>query len=119
MPDELLPVACAQRYNWNDHYTLYQGDEQVFNQNIYHDSEQELPEDGEYVLAFKSDGAEPENYELKLVTPELTTTPLNLGEVINSNISESGEQDFYSFEGSVGQKLFFDSVEGNSIALQV
>ena len=98
----------------SDDYILYNADEEVFEKQLNSDNELELPEDGEYVLALISDGAEPDNYELKIVTPELTTTPLNLGEVINSNISESGEQDFYSFEGAVGQKLFFDSVEGNS-----
>ncbi|NJO96443.1 MAG: hypothetical protein HC764_10810 [Pleurocapsa sp. CRU_1_2] len=72
----------------------------------------ELPKDGEYLLVLEGRGysGNNNNYSLEIVTPEITTTPYTLGTVIETEISEAGEKDYYTFEGAKGQKLLFDNL---------
>jgi large repetitive protein len=66
---------------------------------------------GEYFLVVRGQDASSTNYNLRLVTPELKTTPMTIGEVVSSSISEKGEQDTYTFTGTAGQQLFFDALK--------
>lgn len=94
---------------------LYRPDGQAFtSQTIGFDREFILPGDGTYLLAVE--GSNPSNnvsYSFQLNTPTFTTTALTLGETISSNIGEAGEEDFYTFEGIAGQRLYFDGILGN------
>ncbi|NJO28117.1 MAG: RHS famlily protein, partial [Richelia sp. SL_2_1] len=74
----------------------------------------ELPYDGEYTLVFEGRNQANNNYDLRIVTPELLSASYNFGETISSSISEAGEQDIYTFEGTLGQQLFFDALNGNT-----
>ncbi|WP_013334653.1 putative Ig domain-containing protein [Gloeothece verrucosa] len=66
---------------------------------------------GNYFLIMQGYGdSNNANYKLRIVTPTLNTTPYSLGSVITGSISEKGEQDYYTFEGTAGQRLFFDSL---------
>ncbi|NCR19957.1 MAG: hypothetical protein GPJ22_23555, partial [Microcystis aeruginosa LL13-03] len=48
------------------------------------------------------------NYKLRIVTPQLNTAPMTLDTIISGSISETGEQDTYTFTGNIGQTLYFD-----------
>ncbi|HXG09846.1 MAG TPA: cohesin domain-containing protein [Gemmataceae bacterium] len=75
------------------------------------DFEATLPADGTYVLALQGlNPSAPVNYSFRIVTPDTTTTPLTLGNTISATISEPGEIDIYTFTGTIGQRLFFDSL---------
>ena len=47
---------------------------------------------------------------LPLTRLNTAITPLTIGNVVSGNISEKGEQDTYTFTGTAGQQLFFDSL---------
>jgi hypothetical protein len=82
--------------------------------NYYDDYEFVLPTTGEYLLVMQGNGAENVNYRFRLVTPELLSAPLTLGTTTSGSISKAGEQDTYTFSGTIGQQLFFDALIGNS-----
>ena len=58
----------------------------------------------------------PLDYELRIITPDITTAPLIIGENISSDFAEPGEIDKYTFNGTAGQRLYFDGFDRNSIA---
>ena len=57
------------------------------------------------------------DYKLRIVTPEFITIPMIIGININGSISEVGEQDTYTFEGTAGQQLFYDALGGDYFRL--
>ena len=71
-----------------------------------------LPRDGEYLLVLTGQGytGNNNNYSLEIVTPEITTTLYTLGKIVETEISEAGEKDYYTFSGTKGQKLLFDNL---------
>jgi hypothetical protein len=92
------------------HQTLYQNQSAL----SYNDRELWL-DSGDYWLVMQGNGAESwtggnNDYKLRIVTPQLNTAPMTIGTVISGSISETGEQDYYTFEGTAGQRLFFDSL---------
>jgi RHS repeat-associated protein len=66
---------------------------------------------GDYFLVAQGYGNGNNNYNFRIVTPELNTTPMTIGDTISGSISEKGEQDTYTFNGTVGQQLFFDNLD--------
>ncbi|WP_201277692.1 hypothetical protein, partial [Sphaerospermopsis reniformis] len=83
----------------------------------YSDAEMWL-DPGEYWLILQGNGAEywtdgSNDYKLRIVTPQLNTTAMTLGTTITGTISEAGEQDTYTFEGTAGQQLFYDALGGD------
>ncbi|MEC4895478.1 MAG: putative Ig domain-containing protein, partial [Oscillatoria sp. PMC 1051.18] len=99
---------------WN-YYALYGTDgKQFFNQRLSYDKELTLPYTGDYILALQGRGYSNNTYELEIVTPESLTNNLTLGETISSSISEAGETDSYTFTGTPGQILYFDSLFASS-----
>jgi large repetitive protein len=85
----------------------------VVNQSLASDVEKEFLA-GEYFMVLSGQGASSTNYHIRLGTPELQTTAMTLGEVINTTISEKGEQDFYTFTGAEGQRLLLDELRSYS-----
>jgi RHS repeat-associated protein len=65
---------------------------------------------GDYFLVVVGQSASSSNYQLRLVTPEFKTTAVNIGELINANIGEKGEQDYYLFNGTIGQRIILDEL---------
>ncbi|MFM6154658.1 MAG: hypothetical protein ACKPE3_16950, partial [Sphaerospermopsis kisseleviana] len=90
---------------------------QDYSSDSYNDAELWL-DSGEYWLILQGNGADGWNgssndYKLRIVTPQLNTTPMTLGTTITGTISEQGEQDTYTFEGTAGQQLFYDALGGD------
>jgi len=97
-----------------DFYTLYNPDgEQIFSSPLPNDVELELEQTGQYTLTINGSSLSAEGYQLTAVTPVQPETPLILGETITSRIDEFGEQDTYTFTGTVGQQLYFDALNGH------
>ncbi|MBX9253632.1 tandem-95 repeat protein [Desmonostoc muscorum CCALA 125] len=104
----------------SDYYNLYyfyapgtSDGQRLFAQRLSYDQEGAstvLPTTGKYTLVFAGFGGTDNTYNLQMVTPTFVTTALTLGSTVNGTISEPGEQDTYTFTGSKGQQLWFDSL---------
>ena len=71
-----------------------------------------MPLDGTYVVmvvGYSSTAAAP--YSFRATAPPSNTSPLTLGETVNGNIAAPGQQNSYTFTGSAGQRLYFDSLK--------
>ena len=79
------------------------------------DFEAELPTDGTYILVLDGGNASDSvSYSFQVITPDESVTPLTLGSDVVSSISEPGERDIYTFSGSAGQILHYDSLIGGN-----
>ena len=86
------------------------------NQNIVgysltSDFQQTLTADGTYVLSVQGSNSTAANFDFQIVTPTTTTSALTLNTPISGTISELGEQDIYTFTGTVGQQLYYDNLK--------
>ncbi|MCT0209070.1 hypothetical protein, partial [Synechococcus sp. CS-1332] len=90
-----------------------QGNTQITGANIGFDTEFTVPEAGTYLLEIEGNSTTPVSYSFQLVSPTTTSTPLTLGSAVNGTINELGEQDIYTFTGTVGQRLFYDATVNN------
>ena len=71
--------------------------------------------DGSYVLALNNTNTnDPVNYNFELVKSETIFQPLTLGATTPGNITERGEQNVFTFDGTVGQQLYFDGLSADS-----
>jgi large repetitive protein len=103
-------------------WVIYNSGNQVVASNYnFDDMEVDLPADGNYILSLRGSSgfASTVDYSFSIVTPDLTTAPLPLNQVVSGSIAEKGEQDSYTFSGTVGQQLFFDSLGGNYLPISV
>ncbi len=78
------------------------------------DFEYTLTNSDDYVLRLTGNGNNDSNYSFQIISSELVTTALTLGEVVSSQISKGGEQDTYTFEGRTAQQLVFDALQGQA-----
>ena len=68
-----------------------------------------LPYSGNYTVVFSA-GANPVNYSNQVNTFTIATNALTLGTPVTNNIFNPGDQVFYTFTGTAGQRLYFDSL---------
>lgn len=103
--------------NSPNRYRLYDSaGNQIVTRSLNTDDEITLPRDGEYVLIFDGRNGTDNNYQLEIVTPELPTFELTLGETVTNELTEPGEQHTYTFTGKLGQTLFYQPlVETNTL----
>ncbi|MEC4811704.1 MAG: putative Ig domain-containing protein [Scytonema sp. PMC 1069.18] len=102
--------------SYDDYWTLYgPGGQVVTGDRVNDDGELALPTTGEYILAMHGSGSGNANYTFKVTTPELKTTFLEqLNLPVSGTIGLPGEKDTYTFNGTIGQRLFFDGWSGSS-----
>jgi hypothetical protein len=92
------------------YWTIYNASGQRVTGN-YTNADQELwLNAGAYWLIAQGNGYNESNYKLKIITPDLLSTPLTLNNVVTGSISNKGEQDYYTFTGVAGEKLFLDAL---------
>ncbi|MBE9098367.1 putative Ig domain-containing protein [Vacuolonema iberomarrocanum] len=96
-------------------WTLYSSSGEVLvAERLSDDFELALPYTGDYIIrGFGAGGTN--DYEFEVVTPQLTTEALSFDSVITGEIAESGDQRAYTFDGNVGQRLYFDSLQDSSL----
>ncbi|EHJ10225.1 hypothetical protein CWATWH0003_5022t6, partial [Crocosphaera watsonii WH 0003] len=70
---------------------------------------------GTYLVSVNPFNNSAEEYNFELLLPQTNITPLNIGEVVNGNIASPGNQEVYTFTGSVGQKVVFDGLSSDDI----
>ncbi|MBP0011145.1 Ig-like domain-containing protein, partial [Roseofilum sp. Belize Diploria] len=95
---------------------LYDPQQQVEWHNYFSDKELYLPQDGEYLLVVRGreELTDAVDYKFEIITPDEVVTPLaGLGSnsnphTIAAEIAEKGEEDFYTFVGEPGQRIYFD-----------
>ncbi|WP_460203034.1 Ig-like domain-containing protein, partial [Scytonema sp. NUACC21] len=91
------------------------GNQLLYNTNMSSDFEVTLSSTGTYTLAIYGFNGSPVDYQFQIITPDTNTASLTLGSndtphIISNAISEKGEQDVYTFTGSIGQRLSFDTI---------
>ena len=88
--------------------------QQLSGAGLASDFEVTLPQTGQYLLlaGFGSD-TNPQPYSFRVVTPTNTTNALAFGATINGTLSEPGESDYYTFTGTVGQRLVYDALDND------
>ncbi|MCC3595807.1 MULTISPECIES: putative Ig domain-containing protein [unclassified Microcoleus] len=100
--------------SWSNTWTLYgPGGQTVINRTqALSDFELALPGDGEYLLALQGYNGSPASYKFRVVTPTMPVISLLIGTPTppNSTIGLPGEQDIYTFNGTAGQRLYFDGI---------
>jgi len=79
------------------------------------DFEVALPLNGTYVLsAWGSSLAGPVPFSFQMITSEWLDGSLTLGATVNGSVAEAGEQHRYTFNGSVGQRIYYDSLDSDA-----
>ncbi|BAZ48519.1 YD repeat protein [Nostoc sp. NIES-4103] len=100
--------------DYYNYYNLYNTNgKRLFSQHLSYDYEgaaATLPDDGKYTLVVAGYERPDNDFNLRIVTPTFVTTPYTIGSTVSSSITEAGEQDIYTFTGSKGQQLWFDSL---------
>lgn len=67
---------------------------------------------GDYWLVMQGLGSSPFDYRLRIITPEMVTTPpFSFGNTVSGTIAEKGSYNTHSFNGTAGQQIFVDILE--------
>jgi hypothetical protein len=83
--------------------------------SLYGDFEVVLPASGQYVLAAGNNSAlDPVSYSFQIVTPNTTTNPLTLATITTGSLAEVGEEDWFTFTATAGQRLYYDPLDKDS-----
>ncbi|MBI1917260.1 MAG: DUF4114 domain-containing protein, partial [Planctomycetes bacterium] len=64
----------------------------------------------DFALVLEGFANPPVTVSFRIVTSDTTSTPLTLGAMVSGSLAEPGEIDEYTFQGTPGQRLFFDSI---------
>jgi hypothetical protein len=81
---------------------------------LYYDFELTLPASGQYVLnAGNNSTVDPVGYSFQVDTPNTTTNPLTLATITTGSLTEVGEEDWFTFTGTAGQRLYFDPLDND------
>jgi RHS repeat-associated protein len=78
-----------------------------------------LSSDGTYTLEIRSTATGTPTYQFQLHNvPEAAIAPIELDQVVTGTIGVPGEIDRYEFNGSAGQRVYFDSISGRDSNLR-
>src|SRR5581483_7250686 len=94
-------------------WTLYAAGNQNITSTILNaDFEVVLPATGIYTLVlFGNNAANPINFAFTVFAPPTPTTAMTLGTTVNGSLTVLGQQDTYTFTGSIGQCLLYDALQ--------
>jgi hypothetical protein len=85
--------------------------------NISNPFEATLASAGTYVLEVRNFGASPLTYSFQVNTEQITTTPLSLDTATAATIANAGDQQVYTFTGTIGQRLVYNALENTTSGL--
>ena len=75
-----------------------------------------LGESGNYVILIEHDGTGTPTYQFQLFNvPPISSTPINLDEVVSGSIDVPGESDRFTFSVLPGQRVYFDKQQGSQL----
>ncbi|MEM6398797.1 MAG: Ig-like domain-containing protein [Cyanobacteria bacterium P01_D01_bin.116] len=87
------------------------GNRNIIETDLYRDVEITLPSTDTYILALQSNQDTPAEYKFQVVTPEIEIgETITHGDIITGEITEKGEEDIYTFAGSIGERVFLDAL---------
>ena len=69
-----------------------------------------LPYSGEYELRINGEGGNQDSYQFQIFTSEWTEQAYSLGDVVSGEIGRPGDRNIYTFSGTAGETLYFDSL---------
>jgi large repetitive protein len=96
----------------NTQWSLYNSAGHLLDNRGVSDYETTLANNDTYTIAVRGYNDGVVDYGFRLITPDLTTTPINVSgntsAVVSGTIAERGEVDIYTFTGKFGQQLVFD-----------
>jgi hypothetical protein len=99
---------------------LYNPDDQYLDSSgLSGNFDETLTTAGRFALVFYSSASSPQTNVFQVVTYTLLTNSLTLGTVVSNTISEPGEQDLYTFNGTIGQRLFYDALQSDPDSTRV
>lgn len=81
--------------------------------NLNGDFEVTLTQSGPHLIAIAGNSANPVPYSVVVSTAKYTTNKIQLDTVVSGTIANPGDQVIHTFTASAGQRLFYDSLEGN------
>lgn len=84
-----------------------------YNDSLGTDFAVTLPKTGRYFLALEGRSENAITYEFKVTEPVTVARPLTLGIMTSGEIVEAGERHVYTFTGSIGQILYYDSIDAD------
>ncbi|MGR3278198.1 putative Ig domain-containing protein [Acaryochloris marina NIES-2412] len=102
----------------NGIWDIYRANGQLVTSGVTFNNDEFSLGAGDYLLALRGRGTDAD-YTLNIITPELVSTPMTLGQTVSGTIDEKGEQDTYTFSGTAGQQLFFDALGGSRFRWQL
>jgi predicted secreted protein len=80
--------------------------------NLVSDFQSVIPKAGTYVLVLQNNGVNVITYSNQVNTFTLNTNALSFGVTVTNNLVQPGDQQFYTFNGSAGQRIYIDSLTG-------
>ncbi len=80
--------------------------------NLVSDFQPVISKAGTYVLVLENNGVNVITYSNQVNTFTLNTNALSLGVTVTNNLVQPGDQQFYTFNGSAGQRIYIDSLTG-------
>jgi RHS repeat-associated protein len=109
-PGERLFYAPTTTYAGGQRVRLFTpGGTLLFNNNWSSDEGPiVLTQAGTYRLVFSGDSATTGSFQFTLSNPKLTTAPLTLGTAVSGALANPGDEAEYTFDATVGQRLFYD-----------
>jgi len=104
-------------------WSLFGPENQGLNANsINGDFEVTLTQGGIHALVVGNSGnTNSSGYSIRIITPTTTSNPVILGATVAGSLDEPGEEDRFTFTGTVGQRLYYDALEADfdSISVQL
>ena len=91
---------------------------QLMGNGIQGDFQQTLPFTGNYTLVLSA-GNNPPIYSNQVNTITYQTNSLTLGNGVFTTLAHPGDQFFYTFNGTAGQRLYYDSRQTNYVSISV
>jgi large repetitive protein len=87
--------------------------------NITGDFTVTLSKSGTYALEVLGNASAPVQYAFRVLTPVATNFALTLGATTTGTLTSVGEEGYYTFTGTAGQRLFYDSLQNDIANIQV
>ncbi|MEW6160062.1 MAG: PA14 domain-containing protein [Verrucomicrobiota bacterium] len=77
------------------------------------DMETTLNRSGDYYLILMNTPTGLSSFGFRVGTPEILPMTINFGPIARARINEPGEEHHYRFQGAAGQRIFYDSLQGD------
>jgi hypothetical protein len=103
--DSLANATNAVWYLYDENNTFVAGT------GLGSDFEYTIAKAGVYSLLVDGSSTNTVTYSFQVTTPTITTNDLTLGTAVTGGIGEAGEEDVFTFTGTIGQRLYFDSLD--------